>query len=127
MARNHLIDHFRGKTKQRSVDPLSSSLVELQTAPSQRIARNEEERFVLEALRRIPLDAQLLLELYYWQSLSGPELAAVFEIPEGTLRGRLRRAKSLLRAEVDAVTCSGVALEDTLTRLADWKHQPADA
>jgi RNA polymerase sigma-70 factor (ECF subfamily) len=127
VARNHLIDHFRGKTKQRSADPLSSSLVELQTAPSQRIARNEEERFVLEALSRIPLDAQLLLELYYWQSLSGPELAAVFEIPEGTLRGRLRRAKSLLRAEVDAVTRSGVALEDTLTRLADWKHQPADA
>lgn len=127
MARNHLIDHFRGKTKQRSVDPLSSSLVDLQTAPSQRIARNEEERFVLEALSRIPLDAQLLLELYYWQSFSGPELAAVFEIPEGTLRGRLRRAKSLLRAEVDAVTRSGVALEDTLTRLADWKHQPADA
>ncbi len=127
VARNQLIDHFRRNTKQRAVDPLSSSLVDLQTAPSQRIARNEEERWVLEALRRIPLDSQLLLELYYWQSLSGPELAAVFDIPEGTLRGRLRRAKTVLREEVEALARSGVALEDTLTRLADWKHQPADA
>lgn len=126
VARNRLFDHFRRQRKAEAVDPLESSLADLQTPASERIARNEEERFVLEALRRIPLESQLLIELYYWQSLSGPELAHVFEIPEGTLRGRLRRAKDLLREQVDHVTRTGIALDDTLTRLADWKHRPAE-
>ncbi len=125
VARNRLFDYFRGRQKAESVDPLASSLADLQTPASERVARNEQERFVLEALRRIPLESQLLIELYYWQSLSGPELAQVFEIPEGTLRGRLRRAKTLLREQVAQVAQAGVALDDTLTRLADWKHSPA--
>ena len=43
------------------------------------------------------VELQVALELHYWEDLSGPELAAVLEIPEGTVRSRLRRGRELLQ------------------------------
>lgn len=121
IARNRLVDFFRARDKTGRVDPLESSLADQQTPLSKRIVEDEQERLVLEALRRIPLQSQLMLELYYWQSLSGPELAEVVGVPEGTVRGRLRRAKQLLTEQLDQLVKAPISLEDTLTRLADWR------
>jgi DNA-directed RNA polymerase specialized sigma24 family protein len=103
------------------VDPLVSSLADQQTPMSKRLVDDERERFVLEGLRRIPLQAQVLLELYYWHGLTGPELAEASGIPEGTLRGRIRRAKELLCEQIERLCENPIDLEDTLTRLADWR------
>ncbi len=120
VARHRLIDHFRRRDSSPWLDAAITSLADAGTPPSQRIARDREERVVLEALRRIPLDSQIVLELYYWQSLTGRELAGVLGIPEGTARGRLRSAKKQLAEQIERMTNTAVALDDTLTRLADW-------
>ena len=41
-----------------------------------------------------------MLELMYFEGLSGSELAAVLGLPEGTVRGRLARGKQRLRERV---------------------------
>jgi RNA polymerase sigma-70 factor (ECF subfamily) len=52
---------------------------------------------LLAGLHALPLDLQLALELRYWEDQSGPELAAILELPEGTVRSRLRRGLEALR------------------------------
>jgi len=121
MARHRLVDHFRRRGAAPFVDAAMTSLADLGTPLSERLARNREERLVLEGLRRIPLDSQLVLELYYWQSFTGPELAHVLGIPEGTARGRIRSAKQQLAQQIERINEASVVLEDTLTRLADWR------
>ena len=73
------------------------------------------------ALRSIPLDLQVALELHYWEELSGPELAAVLEIPEGTVRSRLRRGRELLAERLQAFACDDAALaKSSLDDIDGW-------
>ena len=58
---------------------------------------------LLDALRRIPVDAQIVLELYYWEDLPAPDVARFLDVPEGTVRSRLRRALELLRERLESL------------------------
>lgn len=63
-----------------------------------------------------------MLELFYVERLRGPEIAEALELPEGTVRSRLRRALEALRelllaAEPAAGTT--VPAEDDLERWAE--------
>ena len=55
---------------------------------------------LVQALREIPVEDQVVLELMYFEGLSGSELAGVLGLPEGTIRGRLARGKQRLRERV---------------------------
>ena len=56
---------------------------------------------MLDALRELPLEQQLLLELHYWEELEGEQLAEVFEIEPATTRSRLFRARHALRQRLE--------------------------
>ena len=75
---------------------------------------------MLHALRAIPIDLQIALELFYWEKLSAPELAEVLEIPEGTVRSRLRRAREALEQRLRALESSPERLASTLSNLEGW-------
>jgi len=62
------------------------------TTPASRMTRNVERTRVVEALRRLPVEQQTLLELYYWQELDIDAISEVFELEPGTTRVRLHRA-----------------------------------
>ena len=97
-ARTVLIDHFRRRTRHgHRFDSLQTSVADLDPSPSRLVAQRRERERLGEALRQIPLELQVALELYYWEGFAGPELAAALELPEGTVRTRLRRARQLLR------------------------------
>jgi DNA-directed RNA polymerase specialized sigma24 family protein len=57
--------------------------------PTKRI-RPADERLLREALLRVPVEHRMLLELSFWDELSGPEIARALCIPEQTVRSRLR-------------------------------------
>ena len=100
IARNELFGHFRARKRGALVDFGVSSLAELSPSPSA-IARQRDARGVLlECLGALPLELQLTLELRFWEEQSGPELAAILELPEGTVRSRLRRALTELRESI---------------------------
>jgi RNA polymerase sigma factor (sigma-70 family) len=102
IARNELYRALR--TRQRrggQVDFGLSSIAELVSTPGTRMARNQEHRHLLEALRRLPVEQQTLLELHYWEDMDIAELAKIFDAPAATIRTRLHRARKALRELVE--------------------------
>jgi RNA polymerase sigma-70 factor (ECF subfamily) len=102
VARNLLLDHLRRLYRRGEHDDIHNmSLRDLGTTPSEAVARDERERLIHEAMRRIPLEQRLLLELAHWENLSGREIAQALEIGENTVRSRLSRARAALREELE--------------------------
>lgn len=107
VARNLLLRHFDARRKGEKFDPVSNSVADLGVTPTQLLGAKQHHKQLLEALRSIPLQHQELLELYYWEKMAAPELAVVLEIPEGTVRTRLRRARQLLLEKLEALGKQG--------------------
>lgn len=99
VARDQLYAHYR--RARRQLDVTQTSVADLSPTPSTIVAKRQEHALVLEALRRLPLEMQVLLELRFWEGLTGPELARIQSVSEGTVRSRLRLARERLRREVE--------------------------
>src|SRR5690606_25043605 len=85
VAHNVLRSHLRGR--KREADRLDfgvTSVFDLGLSPTVLIAARREQTLVLQALRRIPLEHQIVLELYYWESMTAKELGEILDVPEGT-------------------------------------------
>jgi RNA polymerase sigma factor (sigma-70 family) len=97
IANNVLRNHYRTwSRKGEKIDFGVSSIRELGVSPSGFIAKRQEERQLIDALTSLPLEHQILLELFYWERMDGREIAEFYGVPEGTVRTRLRRARQLL-------------------------------
>jgi RNA polymerase sigma factor (sigma-70 family) len=121
VANNLLRDHYRAQKREpEALDFDNSSAVDVGAGPSTVVGKRREERLLLEALRNIPLDSQIVLELYYWEEMSASQTADVLGIPEGTVRGRVRRAKDLLKKELAKLARSPQELETTVGNLERW-------
>jgi RNA polymerase sigma factor (sigma-70 family) len=66
-----------------------------------------EQRLLLAALRAIPLDFQIVVELHYWEGMTVEEIAHAMEVAPGTVKSRLFRARALLQTRIDELTQSG--------------------
>ncbi len=64
------------------------------------LGAREEQAILVQALRSIPLDYQIAIELHYWEGLTVQEIASVVEAPAGTVKSRLSRARKLLEAQL---------------------------
>jgi RNA polymerase sigma factor (sigma-70 family) len=119
IARNVLGLWIRARQR-AEVELDSMSIVDLGAGLSTALAAAREQKLLLQALRHIPLESQILLELYYWEDLSAAKLGEVFGVPEGTIRGRIRAAKLDLRAALDGFARAGEDVESTVAGLEDW-------
>ncbi len=120
VARNRLVDHIRQTSRQPDFDPHTSVVPDRCTTPSLAIARHQEVRLIRQALRRLALDHQIALGLYYWDGLTTPEMADALEIPANTVRSRLSRARDRLREAVEAIAESPELCSSTLDGLETW-------
>lgn len=121
VARREYYHYLR--TRRRRRDPLdfgTISLADLGTSPSAVVARRKDHELLLQALRQIPLDLQLALELFYWEELTTAEMATVFEIPHGTVKSRLRRAREHLRRALETNEATTPALSLSNDNLDAW-------
>ncbi len=99
IARRQLIYHFRRSQRHDArFDPMETSVCDAAGSPSRLAAARQAQARVLDALHRLPLDLQITLELHYWEDMSVAEIAVVLEIPPGTVKSRLHRARDRLRA-----------------------------
>lgn len=113
----HLRERYRGD---RVVDLHEDSVHDLAPGPGSVIAERREHRLLIEALRNIPVDDQVLLELHYWEQLTTHQMAEVLGIPTGTARGRLQRARDRLERAMQRLAESPQDLASTMARLDDW-------
>ncbi|MCA9720225.1 MAG: sigma-70 family RNA polymerase sigma factor [Myxococcales bacterium] len=121
IARNVLYDHFRKRRRHDDrIDFGARSVEDMGPTPTSMIAREQEIQLLMHALRKIPLDYQVILELYYWESMSARELSEALEIPEGTARTRLRRARQLLDRELKRLARSPHLLQSTISDMESW-------
>lgn len=113
----HLRERYRGG---KEIDCSEISVCDLAPGPGTLMAKRREHRLLIEALRNIPIDDQVLLELHYWEQLTTDQMAEVLGIPLGTVRGRLQRARTRLEEVMARIAESPEHLSSTLTRLEDW-------
>ena len=119
IARNLLYRHYRDR-KKHDVDFGVTSLQDLGPTPTFVVDKRAHDRLLLEALRAIPLELQIAIELHYWERLSGPELARVLDLPEGTVRSRLRRGREALQQKLEELAASPAQLASTMANLELW-------
>ncbi len=121
IARFELLHYYRRKSRRETeFDAEKTSVYDLDPTPSRIIAKHQEQRLLLEALRHIPLDLQVVLELTYWEKLTSPEMADLLEIPEGTVKSRVRRAREKLDEQLARLADSPARLETTTSDLEGW-------
>ena len=121
-AHNILRAHLRRKhhdqfdSKQMSIADLNPGMISI-------IAATDQHRVLELALQRVPLDYQVVLELRFWEGMTAPEMVEVLQIPEGTVRTRLRRALILLEKTIAEIEASPELLEMTLRDFSKWKDE----
>jgi RNA polymerase sigma factor (sigma-70 family) len=129
VARRVLFKHYRDRG--HAGDFTQASVADVTPGAGSVMAKREDDRIILEALRSIPLEYQIAVELHDYEGLSGPEIAAVLDVPEGTIRSRIRRGRIQLRERIAELAGSPVKVQTTLTRLEDWadavRNQVLDA
>ena len=127
IARKVLLQHFaRVRRDGNPPDPAVASADALGASPSRVIAQREEQRLLLRALRKIPLDLQIAIELFYWEELSIAEIAARcgvsrehgcrshrrhFGVSPSAARGETRLRLALALLAQSSLTLAEVALE----------------
>jgi RNA polymerase sigma factor (sigma-70 family) len=122
IARNVLYEHIRRRVRDGKNQPdfNASSIADLSPGVATLAARNAEHKVLGIALQNIPVDLQILLELYYWEDLRLDELAEVLGVPQGTIKSRLHRARSLLREAIERCPGTPEEQESASLLLSRW-------
>lgn len=124
IARNVLYEHLRKRhRRERLQDLLDRTLEELGVSPLIMLAERQEVVLFAHALRRISLEMQILFQLHFWEKLSAPALAEIYDIPEGTVRSRIRRAKELVGEKITELANSPEELASTLSGFDTWAER----
>jgi RNA polymerase sigma-70 factor (ECF subfamily) len=127
VAHNVLCAHLRVKYRDDAmVDFDGTSVEDLAPGPISQIVNRHEQRLLLEALRRIPVNYQILLELRYWEQLKTADIAQAMGVPHGTVRSRLATARKLLDEAMTAMADSTALLESTMNNFEEWARQCRD-
>lgn len=113
IARNQLFRHLSKARKQDDrIDFSATSIHDLAPTMSRLVAERHEGELLLTALRQIPVDEQMALELFYWEDLTYAEIAEVLDIHPDTVKRRLTRARGRLRETLAALGGPGPGTDD---------------
>lgn len=119
-AYNVLRDHLRELDRSRKFDPESSSIMDLDPSPSTVHGHRQEQRLLLLALRRVPFEHQVALELMYWEGLNAAEIAEIVGVSHSTMRSRIQRARKLVEQAIRELSDSSELATSTMVRLEEW-------
>ena len=124
IARNVFLEHCRQrKSDERIVDLGEAPLVDLAPGPFTYLGANRERKLLINVLRRLPFDMQVVVELYFFEKLPASQVAEVIARPEGTVRGRIRSARKQIEELVRELAESPDELESTLATLGTWAQK----
>lgn len=113
IARSRLFDYLRAlrRTNGHLDDDFEQlSIAQTGLSGTSRLGRAQAAIHVRDALRRLPVELQLVVELHYWEEQSTAEIGTVLEVPQGTVKSRLRRAREQLETDLGAAPADIEAL-----------------
>lgn len=98
LARNLCIDHYRRRKREKSFVHVSDEAVlPLLTAtddPARNALQKERTKLLFEAIAELPEDLSEILILRDLDGLAYDEIGAALDLPEGTVKSRLFRARA---------------------------------
>jgi len=83
------------------------SIEQVVGSPSVVAGHKEELELLHRVMQTLPLDLQITLELYYWEELPVAEIGELLEIPTGTVKSRLARARESLKDKLSQADAHG--------------------
>lgn len=129
IAKSRLYDYLRALRRRNGHvddDFEQISVAQSGTSNTSRFGRAQAAVQVRDALRLLPVDMQLVLELHYWEDQSTADIAELLEVPQGTVKSRLRRAREALERDLGAPGESAVTQMLGLARPeVDEQSEPA--
>ena len=88
------------------------------TSLSMIAVRQQEHQLLMMALAQLPVELQLICELYYWEDMRTTAIGEVLELNPSTVTSRLARARELLGEHIEAMTRPGPLRDRVLGDLA---------
>lgn len=76
-------------------------------SPERCILQEDERTVVQQVVAQLPEKYRMPVHLYYSADMSVKEIAQVLQIPEGTVKSRMNKAKRLLKKELEALGYDG--------------------
>lgn len=129
IAHNLLLMELRRLSRQRVVpgSPYEAA-ASSGGSPSKAVLRHEEQRLIVKALRSLPVDLQVTVQLYYWEGFAVADIGEIVGIPAGTVKSRLHRARDLIKKAVTSTRFIDPAITaSTLTGLEKWARSVRNA
>jgi RNA polymerase sigma-70 factor (ECF subfamily) len=122
IARNRLYTYLRDRQRRDNVIEFGTmSVADLGAAsPTRVVAAKAEQRVLLKALRRLPVEMQVAMELHYWEDMSVREIAVITDTPEGTIKRRLQRGRTRLNELIAELSEDEAIARSTVDNFADW-------
>jgi RNA polymerase sigma-70 factor (ECF subfamily) len=109
LTRNLLVDHFRRSKQDRITDSidaglseeddsvsLSARLPDRGPSPADRLASQETQKMVRQALAKLSPDLREAVILRDLQDMDYKEISQVLRVPEGTVKSRINRGRTEL-------------------------------
>ena len=117
VARRRLYRRWRDEySGPGSLDLTVRAVADILPSASTNLRVEQQSESLLDALRHLPAELQVAIELYYWEGLKAAQVAEVMDVPEGTARSRLRRAREKLRDLLEERGLDSSSLEDQVKR-----------
>lgn len=103
IATNNCIDYFRRKNaksksseKQEMEEGMDEFIDKSDINPEKTLIKKQRKEFVIKILTELNPDYKKLIELRYYKEFSYIEIAKALDIPIGTVKAKLYRAKSII-------------------------------
>jgi RNA polymerase sigma-70 factor, ECF subfamily len=93
------IDRDDGGASRSAMDGLASD----EATPERRTLDAEQQRLVVEALRGLDEESRAVVVLRDLEAIGYEEIAEILEIPAGTVKSRLHRARLALREKLSGI------------------------
>lgn len=127
IARNVLRELIRQQKRDPRLELSDVSAIDLDPRPSTLLAKRAEHVLLLDALRLLTLEHQIVLMFFYWENLTAREIAEALQENENTVRGRVTRAREKLAERVAELDARGAAARGDAADFDAWIAEVRDA
>ena len=121
IARYQLLSALRSRARdQERFDPGVTTMAGLDPSATALLVANEQHKLLVAALRSLPIDVQMMLELHYWEQLKIQEIAEVLDMNVNNVKSKMKRGRERLQVEMKRLAESPEQLQTTLHQIGDW-------